>query len=131
MLHTVALFGEAERGVFHLPILIKSVQELSEKLGNPPEESQGISLGIQALLYERLVIYFRVENEGFSKDDYVKGLRVLHEDLPQNWGHLSAVCLPGVGDVDILDATDTVTHRHKSLILTTEKDFYDYLTSIN
>ena len=131
MLHTVALFGEAERGVFHLPILVKSVEELSDKLGNPPEESQGIGLGVQALSYDRLVIYFRVENEGFSKSDYLQGLRILHEDLPQNWGHLSAICLPGVGDIEILDATDAAAHHHKSLILTTEKDFYDYLTSIS
>ena len=126
MQHTIALFGEAERGQWAKPHVIKALPKLMELLGNPPENSQGLVFAIQALLYEREVIYFRVQEEGFSKEDYFSGLSHLkdREKIKQ----LHALCLPGVGDKTILNASDPICKLHRSHLIMTEKDLYDYLT---
>lgn len=126
MRHTIFLFGEAEKGEFCTPILCKSLPHLAEILGNPPEQSQGILYAVQALLYERELIYFRVKEEGFSVQDYMRGLKILQnkEIVPI----LSAICMPGVGDNTIIDATNPVCVLHKSCLIITEKDLYDFLT---
>ena len=124
MQHTIALFGEAERGQFRTPYLLKELPQLIDLLGNPPPDSHGLYFAIQALLFQRALIYFRVESEGFSEADYFIGLRYL-EEVKQ----LHALCLPGVGDPKILDASQGICQIHKSFLITTEQDFYDYLTS--
>lgn len=127
MRHTIFLFGEAEKGDFCTPLICKSLPQLADTLGNPPEESLGILYAVQALLYERELIFFRVKEEGFSTQDYMRGLKLLQnkEITP----HLAAICMPGVGDVEIIDATNPVCSLHKSSLIITEKDLYDYLTS--
>ncbi len=125
MKYTIFLFGEAERGAFCTPLLLKSLPELAETFGNPPEESLGIMYGVQALLYEKELIYYRVKEEGFSVSDYMKGLRALeNKDLT-----VAAVCLPGVGDSEIIDATAHICNKRKSFLISTEKDLYDFLTN--
>jgi hypothetical protein len=123
---TVFLFGEAEKGDFCTPLLCKSLLQLADTLGNPPQESLGIPYAIQALLFERELVFFRVKEEGFSTSDYMRGLRLLQnkEVIP----HLHAICIPGVGDSDIIEAVGNVCTLHKSLLVITEKDLYDYLT---
>lgn len=125
MQHVIALFGEAEKGQFKKPYILKELPQLVDFLGNPPIESEGLFFAIQALLYKREIIYFRVEEEGFSKADYILGLKYLKENVKQ----VNALCLPGVGDIEILDASHPVCEHHKSHLITTEKDLYDYLTS--
>jgi len=44
-------------------------------------------------------------------------------------GTIDAICLPGVGDTEIIDQTEPLCYLHKSIVITTEKDFYDYLTN--
>ncbi len=125
---TVFLFGEAEKGDFCTPLLLKSLPQLAETCGNPPAESLGILYAVQALLYERDLIYFRVKEEGFSVSDYMRGLKLLEN---QNLFHnLSAICMPGVGDAEIIDASCSVCSLHKSFLITSEKDLYDFLTHI-
>lgn len=125
MKYTVFLFGEAERGAFCTPLLLKSLPELAETFGNPPEESLGIMYGVQTLLYEKELIYYRVKEEGFSVSDYMKGLRALeNKDLT-----VAAVCLPGVGDSEIIDATAHICNKRKSFLISTERDLYDFLTN--
>jgi hypothetical protein len=123
---TIALFGESNAGDFHKGYLCKNIVQLCECLGEPPHESaQGIPLAIQALMFNYTVLFFRVKEEGFSRSDYFHGLKMLQkkEGLPK----LGAVCLPGVGDSEIIQACDPICHIHKSLLFLTDRDLYDYL----
>ena len=123
---TVFLFGEAEKGDFCTPLLCRSLAQLAETLGNPPQESLGIQYAVQTLLYERELLFYRVKEEGFSTSDYMKGLKLLqNKELIPN---LHAICIPGVGDYEIIEAVSTLCLMHKSLLLISEKDLYDYLT---
>ena len=123
---TVVAFGEAGKGEMRVAYFCQSLAQLSDNLGNPPEETQGLDLAIQALMYERNVIFFRVKEEGFSSEDYMYGLSFLqsHSLLP----HICAICLPGVGSPEVLDTTSELCVPHKKLMVTTEADLYDYLT---
>ncbi|MCB1109618.1 MAG: hypothetical protein KDK64_01435 [Chlamydiia bacterium] len=125
---TVALFGEAEKGEIGTPLIMKSLSQMNDILGHPPSESRGIFFAIQFLLYEQEVIYIRVKEEGFSTKDYLKGMKFLQDK--KQISHLTALCLPGVGDARILDAAHPVTDAYEALIITTEQDLYDYLTSL-
>lgn len=124
-MHTVALFGEAEKGAFRTPHVLRELPHLMDRLGNPPKESEGLFFAIQAILYSREIIFFRVEVEGFSPPDYYSGLKYLSE----NKQPVHALCMPGVGDPKILEATQTLCHTHNSFLITNQKDLYDYLTS--
>lgn len=124
--HTVFLFGEAEKGDFCTPLLLKSLPQLAEVCGNPPPESLGIQYAVQALLYERELVFFRVKEEGFSLSDYMRGLKLLEN--PSLFHNLAAICMPGVGDEELIDASCTVCTIHKSFLITSEKDLYDFLT---
>jgi len=126
MQRVVVLFGEAEKGQCKKPYILRELPQLMDALGNPPPESEGLFFAIQALLYEREIIYFRVQEEGFSKVDYFCGLKYLKNKDKIKQVH--AVCMPGVGDREILDATQPVCEIHKSHLITTQKDLYDYLT---
>ena len=95
-------------------------------LGHPPAESQGISYAVQALLYKKELIFFRVKEEGFSSQDYMRGLKILKKKATSS---LTAICMPGVGDATIIDSSQTVCQIHKSFLIITEKDLYDYLTT--
>jgi hypothetical protein len=124
--HTVFLFGEAEKGDFCLPLVCNSLPQLADTLGNPPGESKGILYAVQALLYGRDLLFFRVKEEGFSTQDYIKGLKFLQNKEISS--PLSAICMPGMGDTTIIDATKTICQQHKSFLIIDEKDLYDYLT---
>jgi hypothetical protein len=124
--HTIFLFGEAEKGDFCTPLHCHSLAQLVETFGHPPGESKGILYAVQALLYERELIFYRVKEEGFSPHDYMRGLRMLStRDIPLT---LSAICMPGVGDSSIIDASQAICQVHKSFLIIDEKDLYDYLT---
>lgn len=122
----VALFGEAGKGDFRKPYYFESLPELADFMGEPPtREARGIEFAIQALLYSRGVLFFRVHEEGFSVQDYLRGFSVLEQStIPQ----LAAICLPGVGNDEIMNACQSVCQTHKSCLIVTEKDLYDYLT---
>lgn len=124
--YTVALFGEAERGDYRTPFLCQTVAQLLELFGNPPLHSLGIYYAIQALLYHRSLLFFRVKEEGFSYEDYVRGLRFLKKQtiVPE----IEALCLPGVGDTEIIGALTPICELYHSLLIVNESDFYDYLT---
>lgn len=126
MRHTIFLFGEAEKGEFCTPLICQSLPHLAETFGNPPEESLGLMYAIQALLFDRELIYFRVKEEGFSVADYMRGIRLLENRNAFN--ELTAICMPGVGDIEIIEATNPICSVRKSLLITTQKDLYDYLT---
>lgn len=126
MRHVVFLFGEAERGDFCTPLFCRSLPQLADTLGNPPEESLGIFYAVQAILYQRELIYFRVKEEGFSTQDYLRGLKLLQNKEINI--EPSAICMPGVGDEEIISAITPVCSLYKSFLITNERDLYDYLT---
>ena len=127
MKSTVFLFGESEKGDFGIPLSCQSVSHLLESLGNPPSESQGIHFAIQALLYDKEILFCRVKEEGFSTKDYIKGIsQIRKRHLAPS---LQAVFIPGVGDERIIEATMNVCNLSQSLLVLTEQDLYDYLTS--
>ena len=113
-----------EKGQFKKPYILNDLTQLIDHLGNPPPASEGLFFAIQALLYKREIIYFRVPEEGFSKGEYIAGFKYL-----QSAKRLNALCLPGVGDAEILNASQAVCEKHKSHLISTEKDLFDYLTS--
>lgn len=127
MKQIVALFGEAEKGAFKTPHILTRLPQLVDLLGNPPGESEGLFFAIQAILYNRDIIFFRVAEEGFSQLDYFSGLKYLgnREKVKQ----LNALCLPGVGNPEILSGSTEICHLYKSFLITNQKDLYDYLTS--
>ena len=121
---TLALFGEAEKGQYKKAYVLQELGQLVDAFGNPPQDSQGIFFAVQALLYQRELIYFRVAEEGYSADDYFFGLKHL-EGLKK----LHALCMPGVGEPEIMEASRNVCSKHCSVLITSQKDLYDYLTS--
>lgn len=127
MSYTVALFGEAAKGDFKTAYFCESIVQLSDIFGEPPPESRGLELAVQTLLFQRGLIFFRVHEEGFSTKDYLLGLQFLENKdfIPE----LSAICLPGVGNKEIIDASAPVCYTHKSCLILSEKDLYDYLTA--
>jgi hypothetical protein len=129
MRHVFFLFGEAERGEYCTPVLCQSLPELADTLGNPPEETLGIFYGVQALMHDRDLIFFRVREEGFSTDDYMRGLKLLEDK--ESISSLSAICMPGVGDTDLINVGLTICSLHASLLILTQADLYDYLTGLN
>lgn len=126
--NTVALFGEAEKGEYNTAYFCQTLPELVDYFGNPPPSSVGIYYAIQVLLYHHNLLFFRVQEEGFSQQDYLSGLQLLQEQhvIP----HISAICLPGVGNTEIIHAMTPFCKAHQSFIITTEPDLYDYLTEI-
>lgn len=127
MRRTVFLFGEAEKGEFCTPLYCRSLPQLADTLGNPPEASLGILYAVQTLLYERELIFFRVEEEGFSTQDYLRGLQLLQSRSVSS--ELAAICMPGVGNSEILKATSPVCNLYNSFLIINEKDLYDFLTN--
>ena len=122
---TVALFGEAEKGLLETPHFVKELPELMDRLGHPPDESEGLFFAIQALLYKRDVIYFRVEDEGFSTRDYFYGLEILKNT--KHTKELQAICMPGVGDPQIIQATKSLCNLYNTHLIVSQKDLFDYL----
>lgn len=126
MNYTIALFGEAEKGEYRVAYFCDSLEELVDNLGNPPPESKGLHYAIQTLLFQRNIIFFRVKEEGYSTQDYLQGLRFLENR--QLIPHLTAICMPGVGDSEVIQSGTNVCHLYKGLLMLNEADLYDYLT---
>lgn len=123
----IFIFGQAQKGVFCRPTYLKHALELLNHFGHPPELSSGISFALQSLLLQRPCIFYRVEEEGYSFNDYLRGLDILRSD----WDHikLEAIGLPGVGDPQLIAKTERFCIKKRSLILVTSTDLFDYLTN--
>lgn len=125
--YTIALFGEAEKGAFRTAYYCHNLIQLADNFGEPPADSMGLEFAVQTLLFNRGLIFFRVHEEGFSIQDYLLGLRYLEnkEQIP----NITAICLPGVGSHQIIEATTNVCNSHSSFLIVSERDLYDYLTN--
>lgn len=127
MANHIALFGEAEKGAFQTAYYCESLHQLVEYFGNPPSESYGLHFAIQSLYFGRPVLFFRVQEEGFSFDDYAIGSKLL---CTQNQiQEIAAIGIPGVGDSHIFQILEPVRSRYHSILLTTEADLFDYLST--
>jgi hypothetical protein len=123
---TLFLFGASEKGELCRPHHFTSLQELLDVLGHPPEHSEGIPCAIQALLFQHTLIFFKVSEEGFSRDDYIHGLKLLRKKEIKR--PVDAICMPGVGDEEIIQATTPICYMYQSVLIVSQKDLYDYLT---
>lgn len=123
---TIALFGEAEKGAYRTAYYCHDLPELVDYFGNPPPESLGLYYAIQALLHHRKIIFFRVQEEGFSLSDYEEGLEILktRPEIPQ----FSAICAPGLGNSAIIEEIVQLCSAKHSIMITSQADLYDYLT---
>lgn len=125
--YTIALFGEAEKGEYRIPYFCHTLPQLVDYLGNPPPDSQGLYYAVQSLLYQHPLIFFRVKEEGFSLSDYLGGIYFLHDqDLISR---IAAIGIPGVGDAEIIEALTPLCVVHHNILITTESDLFDYLTT--
>lgn len=124
--HTIALFGEAEKGQYQTAYFCETLSQLVDYLGNPPPDSRGLYYAVQALLYHRNLIFFRVEEEGFSQQDYMVGLRLLEKE--NLFSNLSAIAVPGVGSCELIHAITPICALYNTILISTEPDLYDYLT---
>lgn len=125
--HPIVLFGEAEKGEFQSAYFCYNLPQLEEYFGNPPADTLGLFFAVQALLYKREVVFFRVQEEGFSSQDYLSGLNLIQSQkiIPI----ISAIGIPGVGSTEIIDATTEVCTYFHTVLITTEADLYDYLSA--
>lgn len=128
MEYTVAIFREAERGEFQSAYYCRNLGQLDEFFGNPPPNSKGLYYAVQALLFKRDLIFFRVFEEGYSFQDYESGVRLLEDQ--QLIRQLDAICIPGVGDHKVINILHPLIKHYHSILITNESDFYDYLTSL-
>ena len=129
MVLCLALFAEARMGKPEAPCQIRSVDELFTLTGLPKENKSGLNWAIQALLYQVELLFFRVEEEGFSENEYFQGLNYLEKSLKKE--PFQALALPGVGSLPILEKARMVCLKKKSLLIMNEEDLYDCLTSFS
>lgn len=125
--HTIALFGEAEKGDFSTAYFCQTLPQMLDCLGNPPPESRGLYFAIQSILFDYSVIFFRVREEGFSRQDYFSGLTFLKRQ--QLFPSILGICAPGVGNGEIINEIIPFCHSNHSVLITSEADLYDYLTT--
>ncbi|NGX39137.1 MAG: hypothetical protein KR126chlam1_00458 [Chlamydiae bacterium] len=124
----VFIFGESEKGELCTPTLFLTLAELAEKMGNPNPESKGINSAVQMLLSQYPIIFYRVREEGYSKEDYLRGVKLLYKESSSM--NLSAICLPGVGDAEIINPLTPICKKNSLLMILSEEDLYDYLTGL-
>jgi len=120
----VCLFGAAERGAIGAPLSLHSLEEVLNKLGEPPPLTEGIYSAVQLVLLGLPLIYFRVTEEGESVGDYKAGFKWL-KTAPLS---IMAVALPGVADPRLMQSALSLCHPHHCPLLVSEKELYDYFT---
>ena len=76
-------------------------------------------------MYERQVLFFRVQQEGFSIEDYMMGFSILKDKKKTK--KIDAIFLPKVGNPEIIDSIDPICKSQSLIVITTEKDLFDYL----
>ncbi len=124
----VVVFGESTKGVCAHPYQPRDLVDLELLLGHPPEGSHGLYLATQTMLLEHELVFFRVDEEGYSPQDYWMGARVLSE-LNNRRVTIDAVGLPGVGDAEIIAAVERSLKGRVPLLFMNERDLYDFLSS--
>ena len=114
-----------KKGNFEHLITVRPVPQLLDRFGHPPVHSWGIYYAIQALMHHCALLFFRVREEGFSRDDYLLGLNLLQKQ--KLVAQIDALCMPGVGSVEIIQAITPICDHYHSFLIISESDLYDYL----
>ncbi|GAB4226662.1 MAG: hypothetical protein Tsb0021_02870 [Chlamydiales bacterium] len=122
----VVVFGESEKGGYHKPYLCHSLPQLVDTLGHPPPDSRGLFFAVQTILYDYPTLFFRVREEGFSYNDYFKGVELLRKHGGEM--NLGALFAPGVGSSEVIEALSGTCELCEGILITTESDLYDFLT---
>lgn len=125
MNNSIALLGESEKGRFLYPYFCKNLEELISYLGNPPKDSKGIDFAIQAIMYERDIVYFRVQEEGYFIKDYFQCLEIIKNKIKK----IDAICIPKVSNKEVIEKSSLICKSLSSIIITTKEDLFDYLLS--
>lgn len=127
--YPIALFGEAEKGDFNTIYLCRDLHQLLQHFGNPPPDSKGLYFAVQALMHNYDLLFFRVQEEGYSYSDYLYGLKLLREQ--EVISKMAAIFLPGVGDRELIHYVTDLCDQYHSVMITSEPDLYDYLTAFD
>lgn len=126
MKDVVTIFGESEKGPLGTLLSIDSLPKLAEALGVPTENSVGVHLAVQTLMSNKIVLFYRVTEEGSNIAEYTRGLKLLQElDMPS----LVALALPGIGDPEIQHLAKTLCKAKHSILIVNQRDFYDIMTT--
>jgi hypothetical protein len=123
----VVVFGESTKGAFSRLHRPQSLEDMANALGQPPEGSHGLYLATQTVLLQHELLFWRVDEEGFSPQDYWMGAKMLGELTDQRIV-IDAVGLPGVGDWSIIESMRRALKGHQPLVLMSARDVYDYLS---
>ena len=123
---TILIFGESKEGQFQKLLFINSLPKLATILGEPTETGIGVHIAIQAMLYNLEVLFYKVKEEGSDEDAYLQGFRLIEKEAPSLI--LGAIALPGASTPKILEIANSLCDLHNSLILSNERDLYDYIT---
>lgn len=122
----IALFGEAEKGSFQNGTLCSTLLELEAVYGQPPAHAKGLLFAVQSLLFHYKLLFFRVEEEGFHTEGYLRGFkRLLESNLSQK---LLGIGIPGTSDEIVLSAVEPLLIRHSPVLILTESDLYDLIS---
>ena len=122
----ILLFGESAKGLPQTAYVCHTLEELIDYVGEPTNPySLGVPLAIQSILMQKSVVFFRVLEEGYSYQDYEKGLFFLKQKAFPN---LTAIGVPGLGNKKLIDAFTQVCPLYQCVLLTRQADLYDYLT---
>jgi hypothetical protein len=125
----VVVFGEASKGAFCQLYRPRSLIELEAQLGHPPDGSAGLYLATQTMLLNHELCFWRVDEEGYSVEDYHAGAQQLAQ-LDLTHRGFDALGLPGVGDEAVIELIEKALRGVRPLLLLRESDLYDYLSSI-
>ncbi len=123
----VTLFGEAEKGELCIGRFCSTLWQLWDSFGEPPENTEGLFYAIQSLNFGKPVLYFRVEEEGSSLEDYEIALSGLESSIPEQT-KIGAIFLPKMGARKVISHCLHICVRHAGLLIMTNKDLFDYLT---
>ena len=117
----LAIFGQTEKGSLGSVYAIDNLTELFNKLGCATIDSKAIFYAIEAIYYDRKVLFVPVKEEGSNLEEYREGIKKLKQHS------VDAIFVPGVGNASLLSfATSTL----KAVVFMTGEDTYDYLTSL-
>ncbi len=125
---TLTLIGEAAKGDFCTGVLCSSLWKLWDTFGEPPMDTEALFYAIQSLSFGKPVVFFRVEEEGFSLSEYELCLNSLDKAIPNN-SPLGALFLPKVGTGEIIEHSLEICIVHAGILIMNDKDFFDYLAA--
>jgi len=124
---TLALFGTSQKECHNPLHLYKSLLDLYMDFGEPPTDTEGLYFAIQTILYGKSILYFRVQEEGEGREEYLEGLHLLR-NLSSTQLRIDALFLPKVSAHEIIDEGLAICKNHHGLLLMKEADFYDWAT---